>query len=102
MRVLKINDLPEKAIATATPIDGWTGGAVSRTRQEIVGDGQSENFRCNVVNFRVGATTGWHVHALRFTRRMSSVSRGTFPGLQWHIQGQPAGWRGDVAARIIY
>ena len=47
---------------TATPIAGWTGGAVSRTRQAIIGDGQSENFRCNVVNFRVGATTGWHVH----------------------------------------
>jgi quercetin dioxygenase-like cupin family protein len=62
MRVMKINDLPEKAVATATPITGWTGGAVSRTRQEIVTEGQSENFRCNVVNFRVGATTGWHVH----------------------------------------
>ena len=62
MRVLKIDDLPEKAIATATPIAGWSGGAVSRTRQEIVSVGQSENFRCDVVNFRVGATTGWHVH----------------------------------------
>ena len=47
---------------TATPIAGWNGGPVSRTRQAIIGDGQSENFRCNVVNFRVGATTGWHVH----------------------------------------
>src|SRR5258707_5911623 len=62
MRVLKINDLPEKAMGTATPIAGWTGGAVSRSRQEIITDGQSEQFRCNVVNFRVGATTGWHVH----------------------------------------
>ena len=62
MRVLKINDLPEKAMGTATPIAGWTGGAVSRTRQEVIVDGQSEHFRCNVVNFRVGATTGWHVH----------------------------------------
>ena len=62
MRVVKINDLPEKAMGTATPIAGWTGGAVSRTRQEVIADGQSENFRCNVVNFRVGATTGWHVH----------------------------------------
>jgi quercetin dioxygenase-like cupin family protein len=35
---------------------------VIRTRQAVVGDGQSENFRCNVVNFQVGATTGWHVH----------------------------------------
>jgi quercetin dioxygenase-like cupin family protein len=62
MRVLKINDLPEKAMGTATPIAGWTGGAVARTRQEIISEGQSEQFRCNVVNFRVGATTGWHVH----------------------------------------
>ena len=62
MRVLKINELKEKPMDTATPIAGWTGGAVSRTRQAIIGDGQSENFRCNVVNFRVGATTGWHVH----------------------------------------
>ena len=62
MRVLKINDLPEKAMDTVTPIAGWTGGLVSRTRQAVIGEGQSENFRCNVVNFRVGATTGWHVH----------------------------------------
>ena len=62
MRVLKINDLPEEAMGTATPTAGWTGGAVSRTRQAVIGDGQSEHFRCNVVNFSVGATTGWHVH----------------------------------------
>ena len=62
MRVLKINDLKETPMDTATAIAGWTGGAVSRTRQAVIGDGQSENFRCNVVNFRVGATTGWHVH----------------------------------------
>ncbi len=62
MRVLKINDLPEKPMDTATPIAGWTGEPVSRTRQAVIGNGQSENFRCNVVNFRVGATTGWHVH----------------------------------------
>jgi quercetin dioxygenase-like cupin family protein len=62
MRVLKIKDLPEKTMGTATPIAGWTGGAVIRTRQEVISDGQSEHFRCNVVNFRVGATTGWHVH----------------------------------------
>ncbi len=62
MRVLKINDLPQKAMGTATPIAGWTGGAVSRTRQEMIADGQSDNFRCNVVNFSAGATTGWHAH----------------------------------------
>jgi quercetin dioxygenase-like cupin family protein len=62
MRVLKINDLPEKAMGTATAIAGWTGGSVNRTRQEVISDGQSEHFRCNVVNFSIGATTGWHVH----------------------------------------
>ncbi|MDB5925370.1 MAG: cupin protein [Betaproteobacteria bacterium] len=62
MRVLKIDDLPEKPMDTATAIDGWTGGAVKRTRQELITDGQSDNFRCNVVNFSAGATTGWHAH----------------------------------------
>ena len=62
MRVLKIDDLPQQPMGTATPIEGWTGGTVSRTRQAIIGDGQSDNFRCNVVNFSRGATTGWHVH----------------------------------------
>src|SRR3972149_7068173 len=32
MRVLKINDLPEKPMDTATPIAGWSGGPVSRPR----------------------------------------------------------------------
>ena len=62
MRVLKINELKETPMDTATPVAGWTGGPVIRTRQVVIGDGQSENFRCAVVNFRVGATTGWHVH----------------------------------------
>src|SRR2546427_8528715 len=62
MRVLRIHDLPEKPMDSATRIARWTGGPVSRTRQTIIGDGDSENFRCNVVNFREGATTGWHTH----------------------------------------
>jgi quercetin dioxygenase-like cupin family protein len=62
MRVLKIKDLQELPMGTATPVTGWAGGAVQRTRQEIITDGQSNNFRCNVVNFSLGATTGWHVH----------------------------------------
>ena len=62
MRVLKINDLKDTPMDTATPIAGWTGGSVSRTRQTVIGDKQSDNFRSSVVNFRVGATTGWHVH----------------------------------------
>ena len=47
---------------TATPVPGWTGGPVSRTRQTIIGDGDSDNYRSSVVNFRPGATTGWHTH----------------------------------------
>ena len=62
MRVLKISELTQQPMGTATPIAGWTGGEVKRTRQEIVADGQSDFFRCNVVNFSTGATTGWHVH----------------------------------------
>ena len=62
MRVMKISDQPEKPMGTATPIDGWTGGTVSRTRQGLIADDQSENFRANVVNFSRGATTGWHAH----------------------------------------
>ena len=62
MRVLKISELEETPMATATPLPGWTGGQVIRTRQTIIGDGQSDTFRCSVVNFKLGATTGWHVH----------------------------------------
>ena len=62
MRVLKISSVAEQPMGTATPIEGWTGGAVKRTRQEMIAEGQSDNFRCNVVNFSPGATTGWHVH----------------------------------------
>jgi quercetin dioxygenase-like cupin family protein len=62
MRVLKIAELVEKTMETATPVAGWSGGKVSRTRQAIIGEGDSDHFRCNVVNFRQGATTGWHTH----------------------------------------
>jgi quercetin dioxygenase-like cupin family protein len=62
MRVIKIHDVPEKPMDTATPVPGWTGGAVTRTRQTIIGDGDSDNYRSSVVNFHHGATTGWHTH----------------------------------------
>jgi len=62
MRIVKVSELPETPMGTATPIAGWTGGQVIRTRQTVVGDGESDYFRCSVVNFRIGATTGWHVH----------------------------------------
>jgi quercetin dioxygenase-like cupin family protein len=62
MRVVTIADLSKEPMGTATPIAGWTGGAVSRSRQSIIPDGDSEDYRCSVVNFDQGATTGWHAH----------------------------------------
>jgi quercetin dioxygenase-like cupin family protein len=62
MRVVKISQLPEEPMGEASPIAGWTGGAVTRSRQTIIPDGDSENYRCSVVNFGQGATTGWHAH----------------------------------------
>jgi quercetin dioxygenase-like cupin family protein len=62
MRIVTIADLSKEPMGTATPIAGWTGGAVSRSRQTIIPDGDSEDYRCSVVNFDQGATTGWHAH----------------------------------------
>ena len=62
MRVVTIADLLEEPMGEATPITGWTGGSVSRSRQTIIPDGESEHYRCSVVNFGRGATTGWHAH----------------------------------------
>jgi quercetin dioxygenase-like cupin family protein len=63
MRVVTIANLQEEPLGEATPITGWTGGAVTRSRQTIIPDGDSENYRCSVVNFSPGATTGWHAHS---------------------------------------
>lgn len=62
MRVVTITDLSEEPMGEATPVAGWTGGSVTRSRQTIIPDGESENYRCSVVNFGRGATTGWHAH----------------------------------------
>ena len=62
MRVVKITDLHKDPLGEATPIPGWTGGSVTRSRQTIIPDGDSENYRCSVVNFSQGASTGWHAH----------------------------------------
>ena len=62
MRVVTIADLRQEPMGEATPVSGWTGGPVSRSRQTIIPDGDSENYRCSVVNFGQGATTGWHAH----------------------------------------
>jgi len=62
MRVVKLNAIPEEPLGEATPIAGWTGGSVTRSRQTIIPDGDSANYRCSVVNFSQGSTTGWHAH----------------------------------------
>jgi quercetin dioxygenase-like cupin family protein len=62
MRVVRIDDVEEIPLGEATPIAGWTGGSVTRSRQPIIPDGESENYRCSVVNFSQGSTTGWHTH----------------------------------------
>ncbi len=62
MRVVKIDEVEEIPLGEATPIAGWTGGSVTRSRQPIIPDGESDNYRCSVVNFSQGSTTGWHTH----------------------------------------
>jgi quercetin dioxygenase-like cupin family protein len=62
MRVVRIDDVEEIPLGEATPIAGWTGGSVTRSRQPIIPDGESENYRCSGVNFSLGSTTGWHTH----------------------------------------
>ena len=62
MKLLRISRIEHEPIPTATPIEGWTGGEVSRTRQPLLPDGASEFFSSSVVNFGKGATTGWHRH----------------------------------------
>ena len=62
MRKIRISEVEIVPVDTATPIPGWTGGAVRRTRQPLLPEGASKNFNSSVVNFEMGATTGWHVH----------------------------------------
>jgi quercetin dioxygenase-like cupin family protein len=62
MHVVTIDELPKEDLGEATPIAGWTGGSVTRSRQTIIPAGESENYNCSVVNFSLGSTTGWHTH----------------------------------------
>ena len=62
MRVVKLADIPHEDLGEATPIPGWTGGSVTRTRQTIIPAGDSNNYNCSIVNFSLGSTTGWHAH----------------------------------------
>ena len=38
-----------------SPVPGWTGGAVTRTGQQILPPGMSEDFNCGWRNFSRGA-----------------------------------------------
>ncbi len=62
MRVTRLDDIAHEDLGEATPIAGWTGGSVTRSRQTIIAAGDSPNYKCSVVNFSLGSTTGWHVH----------------------------------------
>ena len=48
MKLLRISRIDHEPIPTATPIEGWTGGEVSRTRQPLLPDGASEFFSSSV------------------------------------------------------
>ena len=62
MKRMRISQIQPEPIPTATPIEGWTGGEVRRTRQNLLPEGESKYFTSSVVNFELGATTGWHRH----------------------------------------
>lgn len=62
MRVSTIDNIDKVSLGEATPIPGWTGGSVTRARQTIIPDGDSDNYKCSVVSFSKGSTTGWHEH----------------------------------------
>ena len=62
MRVIRIAEVDIVPIETATPIPGWTGGEVKRTRQPLPPEGASKTFNSSIVNFEKGCGTGWHTH----------------------------------------
>ena len=62
MQVVTLDDIPHEDLGEATPIAGWCGGSVTRSRQTIIPAGESGTYNCSVVNFTNGSTTGWHVH----------------------------------------
>jgi hypothetical protein len=62
MKVVTLDNIPEVPTpGAAEPTDGYSG-PVHRTRQTIIGAGESANFNCSIVNFSQGCNTGWHVH----------------------------------------
>ena len=62
MKVVTLKDIPVvPAEGAAEQTAGWSG-PVFRTRQTIIGSGESPNYNCSVVNFSQGCNTGWHTH----------------------------------------
>lgn len=62
MRVVTIDKQAKTDMGAATPLKGWNGGDVKRFQQMIIPNGDSDDFKCSVVSFTEGSTTGWHVH----------------------------------------
>ena len=62
MKRFRLSEIDNVPVDTATPIPGWTGGEVRRTRQPLLPEGASNFFNSSVVNFGKGSTTGWHTH----------------------------------------
>src|ERR1700722_6988307 len=61
-KVVTLKEIPNVPVEGAERIEGWTG-PVSRSPQTIIEPGQSANYKCSVVNFSQGCTTGWHTHS---------------------------------------
>jgi len=82
MRVVRLDTLPKEPLGEATPIAGWTGGSVTRTRQTIIPDNASDDYRCSVVNFSAGATTGRHRYRCERAGRTRNLDgrRGAYQG----------------------
>ena len=63
MRVIRISQVEEESMPTVTPVPGWTGGPVARTRQPLVPSDLSENFQLQRGEFRErGLLPGFHAH----------------------------------------
>src|SRR5580704_14697480 len=62
MNVVTLRDVPNVPVEGADRIAGWTG-PVSPSRQTIIEPGDSGNYKCSVVNFSQGCTTGCHTHS---------------------------------------
>ncbi len=64
MRVVRISEVQEESMPTnISPVPGWTGGAVTRTGQQILPPGMSEHLNCGWRNFSRGARENFHTHS---------------------------------------